>query len=82
MRLTGSERSRRRSGPARTRDANRHGGAALRADRVVRPRYGSGVGGLAGAEGDCLDLLGRTIELLVGEHGRALEREIALQLEP
>ena len=28
------------------------------------------------------DLLGSALELLVGEHGRALEREIAVQLEP
>src|SRR5215208_5926247 len=32
--------------------------------------------------GDRLDLLGGALELLVGEHGRALEREVAIELEP
>src|SRR5207248_11280070 len=32
--------------------------------------------------GDRLDLLGGALELLVGEHRRALERELAMKLEP
>jgi hypothetical protein len=35
-----------------------------------------------GVRGDRLDLLGGALELLVGEHGRALEREVAIELEP
>src|SRR3954466_7966956 len=35
-----------------------------------------------GVRGDRLDLLRRALELLVGEHGRALEWEVAVQLEP
>src|SRR5687768_12243192 len=35
-----------------------------------------------GVRGDRLDLLGSALELLVGEHRRALEREVAVELDP
>src|SRR3954447_8586849 len=35
-----------------------------------------------GTRGDRLDLLRRALELVVGQHGRALERELAVQVEP
>src|SRR3954453_5613651 len=50
---------------------------------ILRAGEGGGAGeGGHGARGDPLDLLGRPLELFVGEHGRALEREVAVQLEP
>src|SRR5215211_392576 len=35
-----------------------------------------------GVRGDGLDLAGRSVELLVGEHGSSLERELAVELDP
>ena len=53
-----------------------------RAARGAR-RSGNGLGqDRNGVRGDRLDLRGGAVELLVGEHGRALEREVAVQLDP
>ena len=46
------------------------------------PRSLRGVDRLALALGDRLDLLGGASELLIGEHRRALERQLAGELEP
>src|SRR5687768_10115110 len=79
----GRMRARQRSGAGLPRGGRRASQGRYAAGYVYAPVSGaSGVRRHAAGFDDPRDLLGSALELLVGEDGRALEGEVARDLEP